>query len=45
MLEAFVERVKTGKRPAHWIDLEESVAVMEIIDSIYDKAGLPRRGT
>lgn len=45
MLEAFVERVKTGERPAHWIDLEESIAVMEIIDRIYSKAGLPLRGT
>lgn len=44
MLEAIVERVKTGKEPAHWIDLEESVEVMDIIDNVYKKAGLPIRG-
>jgi hypothetical protein len=44
MLEAFVERVKTGQRPAHWIELQESIDDMDIIDQVYVKAGLPKRG-
>ena len=42
-LEAFVMKVK-GQEPPHWIDLSESVEVMAIVDQVYDKAGLPRRG-
>ena len=48
-LEAFVERVNQANRNAEptvpWVSLEESVAVMEVIDAVYLKAGLPRRGT
>jgi len=43
-LEAFVDRIK-GKRPAHWITLEESLLGMQTIDDIYRKSGLPLRPT
>jgi predicted dehydrogenase len=47
-LEAFVDRVKAAKSQepynGPWVDLDESVKLMEIIDGIYKKAGLPVRG-
>ena len=42
-LESFIAKIR-GEEPPHWIELEESVATMNIIDQVYDKAGLPRRG-
>ena len=42
-LEAFIAKVR-GEEPPHWIELEESVATMKLIDQVYDKAGLPGRG-
>jgi hypothetical protein len=33
-----------GKNPPHWIELEESIAMMQLIDQVYEKAGLPKRG-
>lgn len=42
-LEAFVSKIR-GEEPRHWIDLEESVAMMECIDRVYEKAGMYRRG-
>ena len=47
-LEAFVDvvRVKEAEQEyvGPWMQLDESVKVMEMIDAVYDKAGLPRRG-
>ncbi|KAL1940282.1 hypothetical protein VTO73DRAFT_9234 [Trametes versicolor] len=41
-LEAFVDKVR-GREPVHWVTLESSVAQMETIDAIYEKAGLGKR--
>ena len=47
-LEAFSNMVRAkeaGKEyQGPWMDLRESEKVMELIDAVYDKAGLPRRG-
>lgn len=47
-LEAFVDMVKAEENGASysgpWMSLKESEKLMEVIDSVYDKAGLPRRG-
>lgn len=47
-LEAFIDMVRaseSGKKyEGPWMSLEESEKVMELIDAVYDKAGLPRRG-
>ncbi|EHK47059.1 hypothetical protein TRIATDRAFT_90908 [Trichoderma atroviride IMI 206040] len=47
-LEAFVDRVKAYKNQepynGPWVDMDESVKLMEIIDGIYKKAGMPLRG-
>jgi predicted dehydrogenase len=47
-LEAFVDAVRAkesgGEYKGPWMSLEESEKVMELIDAVYDKAGLPRRG-
>jgi predicted dehydrogenase len=42
-LEAFVAKVR-GEEPPHWVDLDESIATMELVDAVYEKAGLPKRG-
>ncbi|KAI1618439.1 hypothetical protein EDD36DRAFT_31613 [Exophiala viscosa] len=42
-LEAFVRQIKGGYE-GPWVSLDESVKVMEIIDAVYEKAGLPIRG-
>lgn len=49
-LESFVDMVrateagkKDGEGVACWVDLDESKGVLELIDGVYDKAGLPRR--
>ena len=48
-LEAFVDGVKAKEAgkvyEGPWMSLEESEKLMEVIDAVYDKAGLPRRGT
>ena len=41
-LEAFVDMVR-GREPAHWITLDSSIAQMDTIDMVYEKAGLGRR--
>ncbi|KAI0635607.1 NAD binding oxidoreductase [Trametes polyzona] len=41
-LEAFVDKVR-GREPPHWVTLESSIAQMETIDAIYEKAGLGKR--
>jgi len=41
-LREFVQRINQGEWRNSY--LEESIATMEIIDSIYDAAGMPRRG-
>lgn len=47
-LEAFVDRVKAEKNQepynGPWVDMDESVKIMEIVDGIYNKAGMPLRG-
>ena len=42
-LEAFVMKLK-GEEPPHWVDLEESAGLARMIDQVYDKAGMVRRG-
>ena len=32
-----------GREPAHWITLDSSIAQMDTIDMVYEKAGLGRR--
>jgi predicted dehydrogenase len=41
-LRAFVAAAGGGAAP---IDIEDAVANMRVIDAVYEKAGLPRRGT
>jgi predicted dehydrogenase len=41
-LEAFVAQVR-GRAPQTWISEQESVGQMEVLESIYKKAGLPVR--
>ncbi len=41
-LQEFVNRIRQGER--HSMDLSDAIGTMEMIDAIYDKAGLPRRG-
>ncbi|KAM0261051.1 hypothetical protein ACHAQJ_002490 [Trichoderma viride] len=47
-LEAFVDRVKAAKNQEQyqgpWVELDESVKIMEIIDGVYKKSGMPERG-
>jgi hypothetical protein len=43
MLEQFVNRVRGNKGTGIWIEAEDSVKQMEMIDSAYVKAGLPLR--
>ena len=43
-LETFVDACK-GREAKTWMSLDESVALMGVIDEVYDKAGLKRRGT
>ncbi|KIX98882.1 uncharacterized protein Z520_05343 [Fonsecaea multimorphosa CBS 102226] len=45
-LEAFVSMVRRGESGYHgpWVDMAESVRVMEMIDATYEKLGLPLRG-
>ena len=47
-LEAFVDAVRAKERGEEykgpWMSLEESEKVMELIDNVYQKAGLPKRG-
>lgn len=44
-LEGFVRRVQGGEAYAGpWVTLDESVKVMEMIDAVYAKGGLPVRG-
>jgi predicted dehydrogenase len=45
MLEQFVNRIKGRQESGIWIDGEESIKIMEAIDSGYKKAGLPLRPT
>ncbi|ORY08732.1 oxidoreductase domain-containing protein [Clohesyomyces aquaticus] len=44
-LEEFVNRVKNRKGSGVWVDAEESVRQMEMIDATYEKMGLPIRPT
>jgi predicted dehydrogenase len=43
-LEQFVNRIK-GRNTRSWIELEDSIAQMKMIDMAYTKAGLPPRPT
>ncbi|KDQ14949.1 hypothetical protein BOTBODRAFT_333766 [Botryobasidium botryosum FD-172 SS1] len=41
-LEAFVDRVR-GREPRTWISAEDSIAQMEAVERIYEKANMPPR--
>ncbi|KIV84916.1 hypothetical protein PV11_00665 [Exophiala sideris] len=48
-LEAFVRQIRGNEASKEgykgpWVSLDESVRVLEIIDKVYEKAGLPLRG-
>ncbi|KAL6827050.1 hypothetical protein J3E69DRAFT_332838 [Trichoderma sp. SZMC 28015] len=47
-LEGFVDRIKAAKNQEKydgpWVDLDESVKLMEIVDAVYEKSGMPKRG-
>lgn len=43
-LEAFVDKIR-GREPAVWMGGEDSIEQMAMIDSAYEKAGLPLRPT
>lgn len=45
MLEQFLNRVKGRDGSGVWVDGEESIRIMELIDGAYAKAGLPLRRT
>lgn len=41
-LEAFIDKLR-GREAVCWVESEESVATIEVVDEIYRKAGLPVR--
>lgn len=44
-LEGFVRKIQNKEEyKGPWVSLDESVRIMEIIDAVYKKAGLPVRG-
>ncbi|KAL7912933.1 hypothetical protein GGI35DRAFT_441508 [Trichoderma velutinum] len=47
-LEGFVDRINAAKTQdkydGPWVDLDESVKLMEIMDAVYEKSGMPKRG-
>ncbi|KAJ4858933.1 oxidoreductase family, NAD-binding rossmann fold domain-containing protein [Trichoderma breve] len=47
-LEGFVDRIKAAKNQEKydgpWVDLDESVKLMEMVDAVYEKSGMPKRG-
>ncbi|PVI06630.1 NAD(P)-binding protein [Periconia macrospinosa] len=45
MLEEFVNRVKNREGSGIWVEPEDSIRQMEMIDATYKKAGLPLRPT
>lgn len=45
MLEQFVNRIKGRPGSGAWIDADESINQMRVIDQAYEKAGLPIRPT
>jgi predicted dehydrogenase len=44
-LEAFVDRIKGRKGSGVWVEAEDSIRQMELIDATYLKTGLPVRPT
>ena len=42
-LEAFVDKLK-DRIPRHWIDLDEGLDGHALIDRVYEKAGMVKRG-
>lgn len=44
-LEQFVNRVKGRQGSGIWVELDETVKLMEMVDGVYEKAGLPIRPT
>jgi predicted dehydrogenase len=44
-LEEFVNRVRGREGSGVWMDGEDSIRQMMLIDSVYEKSGLPRRPT
>lgn len=45
MWEQFVNRIKGRPGSAVWIDADESINQMKVIDMAYEKSGLPVRPT
>lgn len=47
-MEAFMQAIRANESGEEyagpWVTLTESEKVMEVIDAVYDKAGMPRRG-
>jgi predicted dehydrogenase len=44
-LEEFVNRVKGRPGSGVWVEPDESIKLMEMVDGVYEKAGLPLRPT
>ena len=44
-LEEFVNRIRGREGSGVWIDAEDSIRQMAMIDSVYEKSGLPHRPT
>jgi len=44
MLEQFANKIKGRPGSGAWVDGEDSVKQMKVIDAVYEKAGLPKRG-
>ena len=47
-LEAMVSMIKARRAGEEyagpWVSMGESIKIMEIVDAVYERAGLPRRG-
>jgi hypothetical protein len=44
-LEAFAAKIGgEEQQPPYWISLEQSLDLMEIVDQVYDAAGMLRKG-
>lgn len=41
-LEAFVDRIR-GREPVHWVESDDSIAQMQVVDKVYDMSGLGPR--
>lgn len=46
-LEAFIDRIRSSSVETFegpWLSLDQSVKLMELIDAVYERAGMPKRG-